>query len=318
MPALGSPQPLGVAGAARRLILLAIAAAWAGLVLGACGDQHGNLDLFAHFRWQYAGVFSVGAVLLALIGRPFGMIGALLGLIFCLASLGPSGGPAAANPASIKLISANIWAGNQDLSALLGLVKREQPDVLILIELTRDHIDQLASLNQGYAQRLLLPLGHFGIGIWTNLADATLDFERLGADQYSALTLTTQVDGQPLWLLAAHPVPPLGSRNQARREQEQHDLLALIKRDPRRTVLIGDLNATPWSSAYRDWQAAGLSAGDHWPTPTWSPGEGWGRILGLPIDHALAGDSWSVWERQVGEPIGSDHRPLMVEIAPRH
>lgn len=48
--------------------------------------------------------------------------------------------------------------------------------------------------------------------------------------------------------------------------------------------------------------------------PTQAP-FGNSSILGIPIDHCLAGDEIDVLEFRTGPTLGSDHRPVIVDIA---
>ena len=39
--------------------------------------------------------------------------------------------------------------------------------------------------------------------------------------------------------------------------------------------------------------------------------------MGIPIDHVLVTPQWLVVEREVGPNLGSDHLPVIVQIALR-
>jgi endonuclease/exonuclease/phosphatase (EEP) superfamily protein YafD len=81
-------------------------------------------------------------------------------------------------------------------------------------------------------------------------------------------------------------------------------------------ILAGDFNATPSSwrmvrlrelglrSAI---ELAGSGRGATWPA--WAPG--W---AGVAIDHIMIGPELACRSVQIGEPMGSDHRPLVAEI----
>ena len=83
-------------------------------------------------------------------------------------------------------------------------------------------------------------------------------------------------------------------------------------------VVAGDFNATPWSPHFQDV----LSQSDLQDT---GAGRGiqntWYRFpvlfLGLPIDHILT-RGVAVLQRQIGPPIGSAHRPLVLDFLLRN
>ena len=45
--------------------------------------------------------------------------------------------------------------------------------------------------------------------------------------------------------------------------------------------------------------------------PTWPNAS---RLIGIPIDHILVSAQWDVLSFKVGENIGSDHFPVIVEL----
>jgi endonuclease/exonuclease/phosphatase (EEP) superfamily protein YafD len=75
--------------------------------------------------------------------------------------------------------------------------------------------------------------------------------------------------------------------------------------------VVGDLNATPWSSAFAGLAECGLRRAGSL-RPTWpSLGGGW---IGIPIDHVLASRHWRVRDAGLGPGLGSDHRPLLARL----
>jgi endonuclease/exonuclease/phosphatase (EEP) superfamily protein YafD len=93
-------------------------------------------------------------------------------------------------------------------------------------------------------------------------------------------------------------------------------LAALVKRATASaipTVLAGDLNATPWSSAFSGLAQLGLRRASGF-TATW-PAVLQG-VLGPPNDQALVTQHWAVVARQVGPLLGSDHLPVLVRLVP--
>ena len=80
-------------------------------------------------------------------------------------------------------------------------------------------------------------------------------------------------------------------------------------------MLLGDLNATPWSPAFRsllrnsDLRDSRQGFGIHstWPSGTW--------IMRVPLDHILVSGQVAVHSRVVGPDVGSDHRGVVVEFS---
>ena len=77
-------------------------------------------------------------------------------------------------------------------------------------------------------------------------------------------------------------------------------------------LVVGDLNATPWSSGFRALERRGSlvdSLRGRGLQPSWP--EGFGPLM-IPIDHALHTTDLAVADRRTGPASGSAHRPLVV------
>ena len=83
-----------------------------------------------------------------------------------------------------------------------------------------------------------------------------------------------------------------------------------------RRVVAGDLNATPWSHPFRRLLADGRLHNSQ---------RGYGLELTFPahatpllqvsIDHVLYSDGFRVVDRRLGPALGSDHFPVVVDLA---
>ena len=114
---------------------------------------------------------------------------------------------------------------------------------------------------------------------------------------------------QPVRIILAHPVSPdspagMGDRNLLL----SHIADGLDQTEP--FVLMGDMNATPWSRIYG--QLPGVRAGDPRFSSTFPASA---PAIGIPIDHIKFGGGLVLTEYHVGPDIGSDHRPLFATFA---
>jgi endonuclease/exonuclease/phosphatase (EEP) superfamily protein YafD len=78
------------------------------------------------------------------------------------------------------------------------------------------------------------------------------------------------------------------------------------------TVLAGDFNATPWSSAFSGLAEQGLHRATGL-TASW-PAQMKG-IFGIPIDHVMVTSHWAMATSQTGLDLGSDHLPVLVGLS---
>jgi endonuclease/exonuclease/phosphatase (EEP) superfamily protein YafD len=101
-------------------------------------------------------------------------------------------------------------------------------------------------------------------------------------------------------------MPPLSPHWQRKRDALLREIADRDDDMPR--IVAGDLNATPWSSAFMVAARHGLQRAGGL-APTWPH-----RHVGIPIDHVLADAGWRRGEAQRGPDIGSDHLPVRVAL----
>ena len=130
-----------------------------------------------------------------------------------------------------------------------------------------------------------------------------------------AIIATLEVDGGPLTFVLAHPPPPV--RAEMAEVQERFFAARAAARPSlgEDLVVMGDLNATPWSYGLRRLLARaqlrdsrrGFGLAASWPTAT--------PVLRIPIDQLLVSGRVVVLARQIGPAVGSDHFPVRARIA---
>ncbi len=114
--------------------------------------------------------------------------------------------------------------------------------------------------------------------------------------------------------------PLLGSRSGlSTAEEPMADVAAklaeLVTATTNDIIVIGDLNATPWSSALDPLFDAGLvdtrlGYAATWPTGMWP--------LRIPIDLCLVSANFGNASFHVGPDVGSDHLPVFVALSARN
>lgn len=280
-------------------------------------------ELFTHFRFQLA----AGAVLLlaaALVRRRART--AALALLVMLANGMPllpylSGGIAEAattTPAALELMTANVHYRNADYAALLEQVRREDPDVLGLLEVDQRWLDALAPLEAEYRWRVQYPQPDpWGLALYSKLP-----VEELAVSPYreagvnTAILVKVEVGDTPVTLALAHVSAPTTPGKARLRNLQLGRLAELLSDREGPRILAGDLNITPWSPYYQDLAAAaGLTnaARGVGYLPTWPAGF---NPFKIPIDHCLVSDEVRVVSFRTGATFNSDHLPVLVQLVP--
>lgn len=280
------------------------------------------LDLFSHFRVQYVVLLALaGALLLAFRRRQESGIVFSFAIFNALLVLPLFQGPetiAGEWSAPLRAMSINLLTSNRDHDAVLGAVAQEDPDVLSLLELDSIWLERLeAELQDTYPHRLSAPQpDNFGLALFSRIPFADAQLRELDAGQLVVDASFGLEDGRPPFrIIAAHLRPPMGRGATALRDLGMQELGAMAEESGGPCLILGDLNATPWSMAFRRLLGGGKlmdSSRGFGFQPTWptrSP------LLSIPIDHALYTRGIHIRDRRIGPEVGSDHRPLVVEFA---
>ncbi|MEM6855624.1 MAG: endonuclease/exonuclease/phosphatase family protein [Planctomycetota bacterium] len=318
-PITGVPTTLR--GSAALLLWLLGFAATAGSVIGLLGDRPWFFDLFTHFRLQYA-----AALLLAVVGmlwlrkwKSVGVFGAALVLnAVLLAPLWIAPTPPPASGAGLRLVAFNVLTANRNPSAVIDWVNLENADLLIMQEVNAAWIEQL---DQGLAGYTRLPTDsiredNFGMAMYLRSDWEAQAIEAM-TDPAGVPRLEVVIDlyGQPVWIIGVHTLPPVsGAYSRYRREQLAEAAQRVALSDAP-VILAGDLNATRWSAPMRrllrDTELRDSAEG-FGLQGTWPSGLGWTGMI--PIDHVLVSPDIAVEDRRVGPMLGSDHRPVVVDL----
>jgi endonuclease/exonuclease/phosphatase (EEP) superfamily protein YafD len=210
----------------------------------------------------------------------------------------------------LTVATANVHLGNRDTSPLIRWIAKDNPDVLVLHEVSPEYAKRLEALD-GYPFRRFTPsTDPFGMAVLSRFPFTQTQVV-VGEDGIRHIEAQLDWTGQAVKLTTWHPMPPISPRDHGMRNRQLRALAEAAKASGQPAIIAGDLNATPWSNAFSGLDRIGFRRATGL-APTWPvAGRGW---LGIPIDHVLVTQHWSVVEGKVGPNIGSDHLPVIVRI----
>lgn len=283
------------------------------------------------FRVQYA-VLLAAHVLFCLVSRRprWAVVFAAFALFNLRAVLRPAplyaSSPSRPASPSVRILLANVLTSNRDPSRLLALIANEQPALVALLEIDARWQAELATdpaLSAAYPHVRFHPReDNFGLALLSRhpLSETRAEFFVDPELPSFAFTFVPAADSRPLRVLLTHPFPPGDSIGAALRDQQLREIGAwagsVSPALPK--IILGDLNATPWCPALRRLLAsAGLRPAARDVTPFFATWPAPIPFLRIPIDHALLDDALVCTAYRTGPDIGSDHLPLVLDIAPR-
>lgn len=291
------------------------------VLLAELPDLHWTLDLLRHFAFQ--GLLSLlgCAVLLLLVGRRrTALFAAALALLPAAHLLPLWRAPAtsvAADAPRLRIATINLLASNREIDRAARWLEATDPDVVALLEFTAAHEKALQPLRARWPHAASKAVDSpFGISLWSKTPLVDAEVIAYGATWSWAVRAKVATPIGEVGVLAMHPPPPIVGEYAEDRDRAFARFADVLAPLPALRVVLGDSNATRWSAPFaaglanarlRD-SCEGFGFQGSWPTglPWW---------LRVPIDHVLLGEGLAVVRRELGPEVGSDHLPVVAEVA---
>ena len=313
-------------------VFIAVCSVWA--FIGFFGWP---LELFAHFRVQYAVLLAMSIPYLLYLERTrinrFYLTSCIVALVaniavvtitttsFSLAQ--PFQTPKSQMPNSgtnLSLLQFNVNSSSTNYPAFDKLIESLKPDVVCIEEVSegwREHFEKLKTIYP--YQSIRARSDNFGIGIMSKYKIEHESREPIGGiglpTAFVDLTLPSNSgERREIQIVATHPLPPVSPGATTMRDKHMHELAKRIAQSQKLTILAGDFNCTPWSYIFADFvKESGLvdsrlNKGIEPTWPTMLP------YLVIPIDHIFISPSITCTERQVQGNSGSDHYPVFAKF----
>ncbi|KWV94438.1 endonuclease/exonuclease/phosphatase family protein [Erythrobacter sp. AP23] len=212
-------------------------------------------------------------------------------------------------------LTLNVLQDNREYGRTVDLIRRLDPDIVLLMETDRAWADAVAPALAGYPGRIDRPLDNtYGIMFASKLPMANASIQDLAQKDTPSVFATLSVGGHDFRMIGLHPRPPVPRQDTEERDAEIV-MAAKQAQDLALPVLaIGDFNDVAWSDTTRLFKDIGgfldprIGRGTY---ATFPAGMVW---LGWPLDHLFVTEEFLFSEMRVGESVGSDHRPVIARL----
>lgn len=280
------------------------------------------LDIFSQFHPHYALLGFFSAIYYFTSERLLGCIlaGALLGasLLHILPYSVPlERADAFSTDELLRIMSANVLDSNHDYEGLISQVSVVQPDCLIVLEVSPHWADALKQLESNYPHAAYYPRAEdgYGLALFSKKPLEGLYIGPLRENLAPVVVADLRLRQGSVKLIGAHLHNPLTSEGWNSRQSELSMLAYLVRTSSHPVILGGDLNASMWSPAFKQFIA---------DTNLKDPRRGAGMYLSwrgplpfeiLPLDHVLTSPWLRVQSFRTILIRGSDHRAVVADIA---
>lgn len=299
------------------------------LALAQGGRFSDRLDILTHFTpWFLAGSL-LALVIWGLAGRKgrltpgLALVGGLSASLLMgpelLAAAGQQRGPV--EGPTLKIVQFNIWGQNRDPEATTRWILREDPDIVVVQEGFAKSGGVARALAIRYPHRTTcaepLACSTMILSKRAPIAEGGLQAGVSEANLTGAWA-TFQSQRAPFTVVGVHYSWPVPAGPQ---QQQTLRLAKVLERFPKESlVVVGDFNSTPWSFSLRRQDRLFRLERRTRALLTWpaSPSSYLRFAVPFPmlaIDQVYAGTDWKTVDVRRGPLLGSDHYPVVVDLA---
>ena len=275
-------------------------------------------ELLANFPLQYATVGALAAITFSLLRN---RTGAILSVGFTLTQvvllLPFYLNSTAASPreeSEFTIMFANVFVSNGRHEAVRTLFREKRPDILVIAEFTPTWGHELSLVANEFPYTISKPQQDaFGIAVYSRVP-LNQQSSPLTTHRPPSIVTAAQLAGGAVSILATHALPPMNERMFARRNEQLRALARESRAQVGPTILIGDLNTTPWSPYFRQLERdSGLMNArlSHGLNASWPAGL---TPWGIPIDHLLVSSQLQVLSFESVKIPGSDHDAVLARL----
>lgn len=217
-----------------------------------------------------------------------------------------------------RLLEMNVEYINTDYKKALELIEREQPDIIVIEELTNVWLANLQPISKAYPYQILAAEeSPYGNGILSKLPFQSTKLYTFGPRNHPTLVANFNLKGKFLSLIHTHLPGPISPRSFPMHQLEAEEVRSLLSQCNKNAILCGDMNSSSWSYPLRSIkELAGMkdSQDGHGLQLSWPTQKRFPHFCILSIDHCFVRGNIEVLDRRIGPFIGSDHYPLVVDF----
>lgn len=219
----------------------------------------------------------------------------------------------------IRLLISNVLIENRDTEKLLRLVKKMDPDLVLLAEPDDFWIENIAELKKTHPYAVEYPLDNaYGIALYSRLKLENPQVEFLVEDDIPSIHANVVLrSGKKVNLYCLHPRPPVPTENFRSLERDAELLIVgrTINKKDEPTIVAGDLNDVAWSWTTQLFQRVSglldprIGRGLYSTFPVAYP------VVRCPLDHVFHSNHFRLVELKRLKSIGSDHFPMYISLS---
>lgn len=219
----------------------------------------------------------------------------------------------------LRMLTANVLMTNRRSDALIDIVRKARPDLLLTLETNLWWQNQLAVLEADLPHTLAAPNDDlYGMHLYSRwpLEDPKVQF-LVEPDKPSMHTCVVLPSGERVRLVCLHPAPPSPTENEESTERDAELILVArtLTNETRPAIVAGDLNDVAWSRTTRLFRKISCMLDPRVGRGLFNTFHAGYPFLRWPVDHFFHSRHFTLVELRRLRAFGSDHFPVLIELA---
>lgn len=221
---------------------------------------------------------------------------------------------------SFSLMLANVLIKNDKYGKFLELVKEQDPDMLLAMEVDQKWVEELDGLRSKYPHVISMPNDEaYGMILFSKFPMQNQQVKYIKHDFVPSFhTEVVLPSGKRFQFHAVHPVAPVPSDkypdNKGEKEVELLIVGEMVAEDKLPSLVAGDFNDVSWSHTSRLFGHDGELKNARIGRGLYNSFDATSMVMRWPLDHYFVTEGFELAEIKRLEAFGSDHFPMYAKF----
>ncbi|HVS33343.1 MAG TPA: endonuclease/exonuclease/phosphatase family protein [Thermoanaerobaculia bacterium] len=219
----------------------------------------------------------------------------------------------------ITLLMANVEMENEDHGLLLDTIRREDPDLVLAVEINARWMSALEPLSERYRHSVKQPQENwYGMVVFSRLELIKPRVEYLVQDDIPSIRTRVRLrSGVEVVLRGLHPRPPEPLRDQSSAPRDAELIVAgreIERGEKVPTIVAGDLNDVAWSPTSQLFVRLSGLLDPRVGRGFYNSFNARNPLARYPLDHVFHSNHFKLVDLRRLPSIGSDHFPILITL----
>jgi len=227
---------------------------------------------------------------------------------------------------AVSILIANVLITNKKSDDFLEIIKNNDPDIILAMEVDKWWVKELKPLNEKYPYTIEHPLDNaYGMALYSKFPLNNYEIQFLNHSKVPSFnTVVILPSGDLFKFHAVHPVAPfpsdkypdnIGKKNSSNQEEVALEKIGkMVERDKVPSIVAGDFNDVSWSNTSRLFSESGNLKDVRIGRGLYNTFNSKSMIMRWPLDHFFVSEDIKVIEFKRLPKFGSDHFPLFAKF----